>query len=70
MRRNELKELIRKKVREQMIKDEVEGVDEATTTSNIDGYQTPHAFSKDGEEDEDRIDRIIGSSSGYTRVKK
>lgn len=48
---------------------EDEEVDEATTTGNVQGYMTPRAFSKDGETDDDYIDRL-NTSTGYTRVNE
>lgn len=64
MQEKELRNYIQRLIEEV----EDEDVDESTSTGNISGYQTPHAFSVDGEEDEDHIDSVI-KSSGYTRAK-
>ena len=60
----------------QRIKDEVnEELEEATTTANIDGYLTPHAFKKsdgtdtDDEPDDDYVKRI-NTGTGYTKVNE
>lgn len=58
----QLRQLIREVYKE--IEDEV---DEATATGNVDGYQTPHAFSTDDEPDDDYVDRL-NRSTGYKRV--
>ena len=50
--------------------DEVENYDEATTTANVPGYNTPYAFSGDG--DQDMIDqkreylKKLNKQYGYT----
>ena len=45
-----LRQYIRNFIQE--IKDEDEDLEEVTTTGNVDGYNTPNAFS--GEEDEEK----------------
>lgn len=62
--KSKLREIIREVI------DEVEEeMEEATNTTSMDGYQTPHAFSKDGETDDDYVDRL-NKSTGYTRVNE
>ena len=62
-------ESLREIIREVLEEIEDEEVDESTNTTSMDGYQTPHAFSKDGETDDDYIDRL-NKSTGYTRVNE
>lgn len=66
-----LKEFIKNLV-EEIEQEELE-LDEATTTSNVDGYNTPNAFKKsDGTDEDDTtedsfVDKI-NQSTGYKRV--
>ena len=68
---NRLKELIEDLIAE--IEQEELDIEEATTTSNVDGYNTPNAFKdSDGTDEDDEpestfIDRI-NQSTGYKRV--
>jgi hypothetical protein len=68
---NRLKELIEDLIAE--IEQEELDIEEATTTSNVDGYNTPNAFKdSDGTDEDDEpentfIDRI-NKSTGYKRV--
>ena len=68
---NRLKELIEDLIAE--IEQEELDIEEATTTSNVDGYNTPNAFKdSDGPDEDDEpentfIDRI-NKSTGYKRV--
>jgi hypothetical protein len=58
---NKIKEIIRKIVRERMI-------DEMNTTGNVDGYNTPYAFSgKDGEKKKAKRQADL---TGYTPVNE
>lgn len=49
MKKSELKTLIKKIISE--LQDEDSEIHEINTTGNIEGYQTPHAFSSDDEEE-------------------
>jgi hypothetical protein len=66
-----LKELVKNLI-EEIEQEELE-LEEATTTSNVDGYNTPNAFKKsDGTDEDDTtedsfIDKI-NQSTGYKRV--
>jgi hypothetical protein len=68
---SKLKELIEDLIAE--IEQEDLEIEEATTTSNVDGYNTPNAFKdsdgtdEDDEPENDFIDRI-NTSTGYKRV--
>ena len=57
---NKLKEIIRKMVRERMI-------DEINTTGNVQGYNSPYAFTKKGDEKEKG--KKQADLTGYTVVK-
>lgn len=72
-----MKEKTEKKLREYIrqvildVQDEEETKDEATTTANVPGYQTPYAFSGNSEEDEeDREEKLrrVNKQYGYTLV--
>jgi len=66
-----LKELIEDLIAE--IEQEELEVDEATTTGNVAGYNTPNAFTDtDGTDDEAEsdVDHIIKVSGGYTKVNE
>jgi hypothetical protein len=58
---NKLKEVIRKMVRERMIEEE-------SATGNVDGYNSPYAFSKKGHEKEKA--KKQASLTGYTAVNE
>jgi len=68
---SKLKSLVAELMKE--IEQEELELDEATTTSNVDGYNTPNAFkNSDGTDEDDEpessyVDRI-NTSTGYTRV--
>jgi hypothetical protein len=62
--KSQLREIIKEVLDE--LDDEV---DEATTTGSVDGYMTPHAFSKSDEPDDEYVDRL-NKSTGYTRVNE
>jgi len=70
---SKLKELIEDLIAE--IEQEDLEIEEATTTSNVDGYNTPNAFKdsdgtdEDDEPENDFIDRI-NTSTGYKRVNE
>ena len=59
MQIDKLKEIIRELVRREM--------NEATTTTSVDGYQTPFAFSGGRKKDKKKKDDII-DASGYERA--
>lgn len=59
MQTDKLKEIIRELVRREM--------NEATTSANVDGYQTPFAFSGGRKKDKQKKDDII-DASGYEKV--
>jgi|TARA_B100001094_G_scaffold290719_1_gene308525 hypothetical protein len=68
-----LKELIEDLIEE--IQNEELDVDEATTTSNVAGYQTPIAFkdtdgTDDEEENDDEFVDAINKGNGYKRVSE
>lgn len=68
-----LKELVKNLI-EEIEQEELE-LEEATTTSNVDGYNTPNAFKKSDGTDEDNttddsfVDKI-NQSTGYKRVNE
>lgn len=70
---SKLKSLVRELMKE--IEQEELEIDEATTTGNVAGYNTPNAFKKTDGKDEDEttdnsfVDRI-NKSTGYTRVNE
>jgi len=55
MKKSELKSYIKKCIQE-LLSDE--DLNEINTTSNIDGYQTPHAFSGTDEDDHKKKDEV------------
>ena len=59
---DKLKEIIR-----ELIKKELE---EATTSANVPGYQTPYAFSGGKQKDKKKKKKIATSSTGYSRVNE
>ena len=71
MDENKLKEFIHNLVRELYCKEnecEDEELDEITTTGDVDGYNTPHAFSR--KKDKGRKKKISTNSTGYKVVKE
>lgn len=62
MKLGELRKFIRELIEE-------EDLEEMSTTGNVAGYQTPHAFSKSDKNDDEYIDRL-NKSTGYTRVNE
>ena len=71
MDENKLKEFIHNLVRELYCKEnecEDEELDEITTTGDVDGYNTPHAFSR--KKDKGRKKKISTNSTGYNIVKE
>ena len=58
---NKIREIVRKMVRERMI-------DEMNTTGNIEGYNTPYAFS--GKDSEEKKGKKQADLTGYTVVKE
>ena len=61
-----LRQYIRNFIKE--LKDEDEDLEEVTTTGNVDGYNTPHAFSSD--DDEEKKKKKLTKSTGYSVVKE
>tara|TARA_R100000315_G_scaffold38933_1_gene16571 strand:- start:1 stop:300 length:300 start_codon:yes stop_codon:yes gene_type:complete len=61
-----LRQYIRNFIKE--LKDEDEDLEEVTTTSDVDGYSTPHAFSS--KEDEEKKKKKLTKSTGYSVVKE
>ena len=59
---DKLKEIIR-----ELIKKELE---EATTSANVPGYQTPYAFSGGRKKDKKKKKKIATNSTGYSRVNE
>ena len=59
---DKLKEFIR-----EIIKDELE---EASTSANVPGYQTPYAFRGKRKKDKDKEKKIATNSTGYDRVNE
>lgn len=53
---------------EEIIDEVQKELEEATTTSSVDGYQTPFAFSGGRKKDKKKKDDIINVSGGYKRV--
>ena len=45
-------------------------IDEMTTTGDVEGYNTPFAFSGESKRDEDKNKRISTNSTGYKVVKE
>mgnify|MGYP001276601485 CR=1 FL=1 len=64
---NKLRKLIRKIVRETLKDKELE---EATTTGNVEGYDTPMAFSDGGKKSKRKRKEYSTSSTGYKLVEK
>ena len=61
-----LRQYIRNFIQE--IKDEDEDLEEVTTTRNVDGYNTPNAFS--GEEDEEKKKKKLTKGTGFKSVNE
>ena len=59
---DKLKEIIR-----ELIKNELE---EASTSANVPGYQTPYAFRGKRKKDKDKEKKIATNSTGYDRVNE
>ena len=59
---DKLKEIIR-----ELIKKELE---EATTSANVPGYQTPNAFSGGRKKDKKKKKKIATNSTGYSKVNE
>ena len=47
-----------------------EDIEEASTTANVPGYQTPYAFTGDDEESKKRKEKQATASTGYKVVKE
>lgn len=60
-----LKEKIDKLFEDYLKEDEI---DEVSVTANVAGYQTPHAFTGDDEENEKKRKKSATNSTGYTVV--
>ena len=63
----QLKEIIDEILCEDGCSEELD-IDEASTTGNIAGYQTPYAFT--GKDDKKKKDKISTNSTGYSVVKE
>ena len=53
---------------DELIKEIEEELDESNATGNVDGYQTPFAFSGKRKQDKEKADSNI-EVTGYTKVK-
>ena len=60
---NKLKEIIDEIINE-------EEIEEASTTANVPGYQTPYAFTGDDEESKKKKEKNATASTGYKMVKE
>tara|TARA_B100000287_G_C20601770_1_gene768377 strand:+ start:938 stop:1174 length:237 start_codon:yes stop_codon:yes gene_type:complete len=68
MHRNSFKSLI-KSIISELVQNEEE-LDEATTTGDVEGYNTPFAFSGGEKEDKEKRNRYSTNSTGYKIVKE
>ena len=66
MEETKLRQYIRNFIRE--IKDEDDELEEVTTTVDVDGYNTPYAFSD--KDDEEKKKKKLTKSTGYSVVKE
>ena len=67
MDRASFKEYLRPIVREILDEDDI---DEATTTANVDGYNTPYAFSGKSTKSKKKKKKIATNSTHYSVVKE
>ena len=66
MEEAKLRQYIRNFIRE--IKDEDDELEEVTTTGDVDGYNTPYAFS--GEDDEEKKKKKLTKGTGFKAVNE
>ena len=59
---DKLKEIIRELIRNEL--------DEASTSANVPGYQTPYAFSGGRKKDKKKKKKIATNSTGYSKVNE
>ena len=68
MKESKLREILKSIISELMQNEE--DLEEATTTGDVEGYNTPFAFSGGGEDDKKKRKEYSTSSTGYKIVKE
>ena len=68
MKESKLREILKSIISELMQNEE--DLEEATTTGDVEGYNTPFAFSAGGEDDKKKRKEYSTSSTGYKIVKE